>query len=57
MKKYKLPGCFYLDIWPFGDSMLIVMDPDVSRAASELAWAEDLTWSRSPNNSQCNIRL
>lgn len=32
MKKYKLPGCFYLDIWPFGDSMLVVMDPDVSRA-------------------------
>lgn len=29
-QKYKLPGVFYLDLWPVGPSMCIVTDPDVA---------------------------
>lgn len=29
-QKYKLPGVFYLDLWPIGPSMCITTDPDVA---------------------------
>ncbi|KAF2662799.1 cytochrome P450 3A30 [Lophiostoma macrostomum CBS 122681] len=28
--KYKLPGVFYLDLWPLGPSQVVVTDPDVA---------------------------
>ncbi|KAF3001900.1 hypothetical protein E8E13_006170 [Curvularia kusanoi] len=29
-QKYKLPGIFYLDLWPVADNICIVTDPDVA---------------------------
>ena len=29
-KKYNLPPIFYVDTWPFGDPLCVVLDPDVA---------------------------
>ncbi|OCL03213.1 cytochrome P450, partial [Glonium stellatum] len=29
-QKYKLPGIFYLDLWPLGPAQLIITDPDLA---------------------------